>query len=171
MEGTVICDGRGNAGTGACAAVAYVDDQEVARNAVKLPPVTNIVAEHKSVQLAILLAAENRIDQLTILNDCQTCVYQLDGSFRIHSKHLYPIILETWEMANLPFFLTVDIKWVPREQTKLPDKLCRLVDTRYIPPDMSMEEFKDPNAPKRISRRRKRLVAAEERKRRPNPFK
>lgn len=167
MRGTVICDGRGNAGTGACAAIAYIDGREAARDALKLPPVSNIVAEHKSIQLAIVVAARARIDELMILNDSQTPVYQVSGKYRINAEHLIPIVHETWEMANNSFFFTTDIEWVPREQTDLADRLCRLVDTGSIPPDMTMQDLKKQNPEPRSARRAR---AAQARLKRPNPF-
>lgn len=171
MKGIVICDGRGNRGTGACAAVAYVGGEEVARRASKLDPVTNIVAEHRAIQLAIQLARDNEISELLILNDSQTPVYQLDGSYKVRADHLLPIVLQTWEMANDPFFISTDIRWVSREQTTLPDKLCRFVDSNVIPDDLTMQEFGGlPDAQKQISRRKRREAAAKARKMRPNPF-
>lgn len=167
MKGHVICDGRGNSGTGACAAVAYVEGREVGREAHELDPVTNIVGEHMAIQLAITLAIKTGIDELLIVNDSTVPVGQVKGSMRVNAPHLVPIVHETWRMASDPFFASIAIEWAPRSETLLADKLCRLVNSKVIPRDMSLEEA---NGPKPISRRQKRKIAALERRERPNPY-
>lgn len=128
MKGTVICDGRGNAGTGARAAVLYVGDEKVAQVAEKIEPTTNIVAEHLSIQLGMWLAKENEVTDLLILNDSQTPVNHVNGTYRVKEPHLKPIVDKTWEMGLQ--FSFVEIRWVPREETLVADKLCRQVDRR-----------------------------------------
>ena len=167
MKGHVICDGRGNAGTGACAAVAYdVDNREVGRKAVELDPVTNIVAEHRAIQLAITLAKKVGIDELLILNDSTVPVYQVDGRYNINAKHLIPIVHETWRMASDPYFFSVAIKWVPREETLLADQLCRFINSGTVPLDMSLADVRGPQT----SRRKKRKISAQKRQKLPNPY-
>lgn len=59
MKAIAICDGRGNAGTGARAAVLYLGDglqRDRHERAEKIPATTNIVAEHLAIQLAMELA-------------------------------------------------------------------------------------------------------------------
>ena len=56
MKAKVICDGRGNGGTGARAAVLLMKGREPITSAEKLAPTTNIVAEHRAIQLAMELA-------------------------------------------------------------------------------------------------------------------
>jgi ribonuclease HI len=126
MKAKAICDGRGNAGTGARAAVLYLEDGRVIEGAEQLPAVTNIVAEHLSIQYAIDLALRIGVTDLVIYNDSQTPVRHVDGTYQIKAEHLKPIVQETWRLGAL--LATVSIQWVPREQTLRADELCREVD-------------------------------------------
>ena len=132
MKGKVICDGRGNAGTGARAAVLYVEREngeltlKKAEKAEKIEPTTNIVAEHLSIQLGMELALEYGITDLLVLNDSQTPVNHVLGTYKVKKDSLRPLVEKTWEMGLK--FSSVEIRWVPREQTHAADKLCRLVD-------------------------------------------
>jgi ribonuclease HI len=126
VRATAICDGRGNAGTGARACVLYVEDGERSVKAEKITPTTNIVAEHLAIQLAMELALERGVTDLLILNDSQTPVNHVLGAYKVNEEHLKPIVEKTWEMGKS--FDSVSIRWVPREETKEPDALCRQVD-------------------------------------------
>jgi ribonuclease HI len=129
MKATAICDGRGNAGTGARACVMLCECEigTIRRQrAERIKPTTNIVAEHLAIQLAMELAEELGVTDLLILNDSQTPVNQVNGIYKVKEVHLKPIVEKTWEMGQK--FDTVAIKWVPREQTKAADTLCRQVD-------------------------------------------
>jgi ribonuclease HI len=126
MRATAITDGRGNAGTGARAVVLTLEDGRVVERAEKLSPCTNIVAEHLSIQLAIELALKHGVTDLEIVNDSQTPVNHLLGVYQVSAEHLIPIVAQTIELGTR--LATVSIQWVPREQTKRPDQLCREVD-------------------------------------------
>lgn len=126
MKATAICDGRGNAGTGARAAVLYIEDMAIAEKAERIEPTTNIVAEHLAIQLAMELAKANDVTELLILNDSRTPVNHVNGTYRVKEAHLKPIVETTWKMGL--DFEKVSIRWVPREETKVADKLCRQVD-------------------------------------------
>ena len=72
MKATAICDGRGNGGTGARAAVLYIGEGlqgDRHERAEKLPATTNLVAEHLAIQLAMELAKEHGVTELVIYND------------------------------------------------------------------------------------------------------
>jgi ribonuclease HI len=126
-----ICDGRGNAGTGARAVVLFCDDGQVLERAEKIPATTNIVAEHLAIQLAMELALDAGVRRLVIWNDSQTPVFQVQGKYAVKQDHLKPIVEKTWEMGLQ--FDSVEIEWVPREKTKLPDALCRSIDKPKSP--------------------------------------
>lgn len=128
MKATVICDGRGNAGTGARAAVLTLEDGSVIEKAERIEPTTNIVAEHLSIQLGMELALEMGVTHLEILNDSQTPVYQVQGKYKTKLAHLKPLVEKTWEMAAL--FSSVEIIWTPRKNTKRADALCRQIDAK-----------------------------------------
>jgi ribonuclease HI len=132
-KATAICDGRGNAGTGARAAVLIFEwhdrwGKQIQKydRAEKIEPTTNIVAEHLAIQLAMELAKDHGVTDLLILNDSQTPVNHVNGTYRVKEPHLKPIVDKTWEMGHE--FDSVEIRWVPREETKEADLLCRQVD-------------------------------------------
>jgi ribonuclease HI len=126
MKATAICDGRGNAGTGARAAVLTLEDGREFEKAEKIEPTTNIVAEHLAIQLAMELALEHEVDELEILNDSQTPVNHILGVYRVKEEHLKPLAEKTWELGLK--FESISIRWVPREMTLRADGLCRAVD-------------------------------------------
>lgn len=129
MKATAICDGRGNAGTGARAAVLYIGDgsqRDRHARAEKIPATTNIVAEHLAIQLAMELAKEHGVTELVIYNDSRTPVNHVNGNYKVKQGHLIPIVDKTWEMRSE--FLSIEICWTPRENTKEADALCRAVD-------------------------------------------
>jgi ribonuclease HI len=131
VKATAICDGRGNAGTGARAAVLYIGeglhpDRHV--RAEKLPATTNIVAEHLAIQLAMELAKDHGVTELVIYNDSKTPVNHVNGNYKVRKEHLISIVDKTWEMWSE--FLSIEIRWTSREHTKEADALCRAVDAR-----------------------------------------
>ena len=129
MKATAICDGRGNAGTGARAAVLYIGEgfqRDRHERAEKLPATTNIVAEHLAIQLAMELAKEHGVTELVIYNDSRSPVNHVNGNYKVKQEHLIPIVEKTWEMRSE--FSSVEICWTRREHTKEADALCRAVD-------------------------------------------
>lgn len=133
MKATAICDGRGNAGTGARAAVLYIGEgpqRERHARAEKIPATTNIVAEHLAIQLAMELAKEHGVTELVIYNDSQSPVNHVNGNYKVKQEHLIPIVEKTWEMRAE--FASFEICWTRRENTKEADALCRTVDKPRI---------------------------------------
>src|SRR3954453_21559185 len=129
VKATAICDGRGNAGTGARAAVLYIGEGlqgDRHERAEKIPATTNIVAEHLAIQLAMELAKEHGVTELVIYNDSRSPVNHVNRNFKIKKEHLVPIVAKTWEMASE--FLSCEIRWPSRENTKEADALCRAAD-------------------------------------------
>lgn len=133
MNATAICDGRGNAGTGARAAVLYIGDGlqgDRHERAEKLPATTNIVAEHLAIQLAMELAKDHGVTELVIYNDSRSPVNHVNGNFKVRQEHLIPIVAETWVMASE--FESFEIRWTSRANTKEADALCRAVDRPHV---------------------------------------
>jgi ribonuclease HI len=135
VKGTVICDGRGNAGTGACGVVLTVHSDDSWNTisfeeefAKQIEPTTNIVAEHLAMQYGMELAKIAGITELRIYNDSQTPVYQLQGVYKTKEAHLKPIVQKSWELGGE--FESVEVIWTPRENTSRADKLAREIDKR-----------------------------------------
>jgi ribonuclease HI len=129
VKATAICDGRGNAGTGARAAVLYIGEGlqgDRHERAEKIPATTNIVAEHLAIQLAMELAKDHRVTELVIYNDSKSPVNHVNGNYKVKQEHLIPIVGRTWEMASE--FVSFEIRWTSRANTKEADALCRAVD-------------------------------------------
>ena len=104
---------------------------EAIEKAEKIPATTNIVAEHLAIQLSLELALENGITHLTVLNDSQVPVRQVQGKYQIKQDHILPLVEKTWELGQQ--FESVEIDWVPREHTSRPDHLCRQIDKPWSP--------------------------------------
>ena len=128
MRATAYCDGRGDAsGTrGARACVLKMENGTVYERAERLTPCTNIVAEHLAIQLACEMGIEYEVSNLLIYNDSQTPVHHVDGIYNVEAPHLKPIVQKTWDLGS--HFDSVEVRWVPREMTLEPDKLCRSID-------------------------------------------
>ena len=129
VKATAICDGRGNAGTGARAAVLYIGEGlqgDRYERAEKIPATTNIVAEHLAIQLAMELAKDHGVTELVIYNDSRSPVNHVNGNYKVKQEHLIPIVEKTWEMRAE--FSSFEIFWTSRENTKEADALCRAVD-------------------------------------------
>jgi ribonuclease HI len=126
MKAKVICDGRGNAGTGARAACLLLPNGEWIDKAEKIPATTNIVAEHRSIQLGIELALEHGVTDLLVINDSQVPVYHLTGKYAVKQAHLKPLVEQTRELFSK--LDTVAFEWRRREETTRADLLCREVD-------------------------------------------
>lgn len=103
------------------------EDGRVVERAEKLDPVTNIVAELRSIELAVTVAVENGVTELEIFNDSQVPVRLVDGTYQCRQKHLLPYVDKIWLYAGA--LDTVSIQWIPREHTDRADRLCREVDS------------------------------------------
>lgn len=126
MKAEAWCDGRGNAGVeGACAAHVVREDGKEFKKAIKLGSMTNNEAEYEGVILAMELALENDVDVLRVHCDSQVIVNQLTGNYQIRDKsiHLVPFRKRAWDIGQE--FESVEIVWVRREYTKVPDQMCR----------------------------------------------
>ena len=131
MRARAICDGRGNAGTGARAVVLELEDGRVYERAEKLEPVTNIVAELLAIELAIVLSLEHGVTDLEIFNDSQVPVRLVDGTYKVRQEHLRPYVDSIWEQGeNLS---TVSLQWIPRKYAERADHLCREIDPKVHP--------------------------------------
>lgn len=128
MRAKAICDGRGNAGTGARACVLILETGETIEKAEKIEPTTNIVAEHLAIQLALEMAIDAGVRRLVVWNDSRSPVNHVLGTYKVKQDHLRPIVDRTRELGLL--LESFSIEWVPREKTVLPDRLCREVDER-----------------------------------------
>ena len=129
MRAKAICDGRGNAGTGARACVLILETGEIiSQKAERLGPTTNIVAEHLAIQLALEMAIAAGVRRLVVWNDSRTPVNHVLGIYKVRANHLRPIVDETLKLGRR--LESFSIEWVPREKTVLADKLCREVDNR-----------------------------------------
>lgn len=126
MKAKAICDGRGNHGHGARAAVLTLETGEVFEAAEKLDPTTHIVAEHLAIQLAMELALDHGVTDLLIWNDSQSPVRHVLGTYKVTKDHLKPIVAKTLEMQSS--FDRFELVWMPRENTLRADALCWEVD-------------------------------------------
>jgi ribonuclease HI len=131
VKAKAYCDGRGNAGTGACAAVIFLENGRVEEYAVRLTPLTNNEAEYKGVILAIEKAIELGVTDLTIFSDSQLVVRQLNGIYKTENVSLAHLMAEAIRLAHQ--LGKIAIEWVPRTKTKRPDYLCRKIDRTPSP--------------------------------------
>lgn len=139
-------DGSGNGARGSAAAAVLfdIDGIVIKEKAIVWGRGTNNIAEYRAVLLAIEVACALEADELEVLSDSQLVVNQLQENWDCKDKALQRIRQEVWDFAfDLDF---IEIRWIPREENKRSDHLCR-VAMKSISPEMS--EFGDPPPAKR----------------------
>jgi ribonuclease HI len=127
---TAFIDGSGNsARVQACAVVIHVEDNPLQpsmiykRSKLLSPHTTNNVGEYNGLLLALEFAAELQIDQLQIYSDSKLIVYQARGEWKCKNPVLIPLRNRARDLARI--FHHVRIDWIPREENKEADRLCR----------------------------------------------
>src|SRR3954454_2367875 len=109
MRANAICDGRGNAGTGARACVLILETGETIEKAEKLEPTTNIVAEDLAIQLALKMAIDAGVRRLLVWNDSRSPVNHVLGTYKVKQDHLRLIVDHTRELGFR--FELFEIEW------------------------------------------------------------
>lgn len=131
MLADAYCDGRGNAGTGSCATVIRVCNGPTYKEAKRLGPVTNNIAEYEGVILSLEIALKYGVTHIVIHSDSQLIVNQVLGKYKINHSHLMDLCRQVWELANE--FEVTQIEWIPREENTEADSLCRSIDREPSP--------------------------------------
>lgn len=119
-------DGRGNSGCGAAACVLYLPGGRKIEKAVKLEPLSNNEAEYAAVRLAIKQARFLLVKNLIIHTDSQLVARQIEGKYKCKDPRMAHLRDRVWEEAK--GFERIIIRWIPREQNKEADELCRKID-------------------------------------------
>jgi ribonuclease HI len=88
--------------------------------------VSNNVAEYEGVLLAIEMAISSGVDDLHIYTDSQLVMNQINGRYDVKQDHLKPLRERVWGKGSQ--IRTISISWVPREENRRADALCRKVD-------------------------------------------
>lgn len=117
-------DGSGNSDRiQACAVtlnmggIVYEDAQLLPRNT------TNNVGEYSGLLLCLRLAKRLDVEVLQIHSDSKLIVNQALGRWKCQHKELVPLLADARKEGA--HFHSLAISWVPREQNKRADKLCR----------------------------------------------
>jgi ribonuclease H / adenosylcobalamin/alpha-ribazole phosphatase len=119
------CDGSGNSPKGSsCAAIVFDPDsgEILAQEARRIWKCSNNIAEYMGAALAIELAKQLGVVNLTIHSDSQLIVNQIMGRWRVKDQNLLAI-----RRKLIPVIKTFDhfeIKWIPRERNKDADAMC-----------------------------------------------
>lgn len=127
-ELVIYCDGgsRGNPGPSACAFVVYLEDKIIHEEGFYLGETTNNVAEYNSVIKALLWYVSQVdlkvIESIKFYLDSELIVKQLNGIYKIKSKHLIPLAAKVKEIER---FIKVKVYYsnVPRENNSESDRL------------------------------------------------
>lgn len=131
-----FCDGSGNSPRGSTSAAILVDDEGivVAESSKFLGyEISNNIAEYEGVIDALNLAIERGIYEIEIFSDSQLIVNQINEKFRVNQPELMELRERVWNLAV--DFDSVAISWIPREQNKRADKLCRIeLDAHSLDP-------------------------------------
>lgn len=127
---TTFIDGSGNSDSvQACAAVMCVEENPgtivlTHKRSRLLPPnTTNNVGEYNGLLLALNFAAELNVEVLQIYSDSKLIVYQTRGEWKCNNPELILLRDHARDLARI--FREVRIDWVPREENKEADALCR----------------------------------------------
>jgi len=118
---------RGNPGPSG-AGILIKDDlgKEIVRCGKFLGVLTSNVAEYTALiqALRILLRQEKQpgLIHLVIKSDSELIINQITGHYRIKSKNLIPLVIETRKL--LKRFKGADLKLITRAENKIADKLA-----------------------------------------------
>lgn len=131
MLADAYCDGRGNAGTGSCATVIRVCNGPTYKEAKRLGPVTNNIAEYEGVILSLQEAFKRGVTHIVIHSDSQVIVNQVLGKYKVTHDHLRKLRDKVCKLKTN--FEGFDIEWIPRNENWEADALCRSIDREPSP--------------------------------------
>ena len=114
----------GNPGQSGAGIVSY-DEQgnEVWRESVHLGTMTNNMAEYEALVRALRRAREMAIATVSIYTDSQLVANQILGSYKVKNDRLRTYLQEAQNL--ILDFNSFKIKYIPREQNGLADKLAK----------------------------------------------
>lgn len=116
---------RGNGGPdsiGGIGVAIYRDDKLVGSLALRMfQPATNNEAEYYALLRAMTLVPKN--DEVLIYSDSKLVVNQVNGKWKAKEARLNRLKEKAQEL--LKQFTKVTLKWVPRTQNKLANKLAQ----------------------------------------------
>jgi ribonuclease HI len=114
---------RGNPGPAAAAVVAYdTEGTELTSRAKRLGKATNNVAEYSACLLALELAADFGVPNVTIRMDSELVVKQMKGEYKIKNENLAVLAEKVRELAA--GFTKCVWEHVPRARNTAADKLA-----------------------------------------------
>jgi ribonuclease HI len=117
-------DGSGNsASIQACAVTMNIGGIVYEKTSPLPPNTTNNVGEYSGLLLALNYAALLDVKVLQIRSDSQLIVNQMLEKWPVKSDLLKPYHAAARKAAEK--FDSITISWIPREQNKRADKLCR----------------------------------------------
>jgi len=114
---------RGNPGPAAAAVVAYdTDGTELTSRAKPLGDTTNNVAEYSACILALELAADFGVPDVTVRMDSELVVKQLNGEYKIKNENLAALAGQVRELAA--GFRRCVWEYIPRAGNAAADRLA-----------------------------------------------
>lgn len=124
MKAKVWTDGGGNTGT-LCTAGAFIrlEDGREFDAAEKVGLTTNNVAEYRGLLLGIKHATHLGATHVEFFCDSQLIVNHIKGTYDCKNFELRALLLCVFDNAKV--FDDVKINWVPRNENKRADALCR----------------------------------------------
>lgn len=124
MKAIAYIDGSGNSGRiQACAVRMSIGDRVVEKTRILPPHTTNNVGEYSGLLLCLRLAKKLGVEELHVHSDSQLIVNQVNLKWRCRDHVLQKYLKMAQSLMG--GFQSVSIYWVPREQNKKADQLCR----------------------------------------------
>lgn len=117
-------DGSGNSDRiQACAVVLHISSVTYTDFQILPARTTNNVGEYSGLLLCLRLAKRLGVEALQIHSDSQLIVNQVLGDWKCKDPELNKLREKVYESAKP--FRSLTISWVPREENKEADELCR----------------------------------------------
>ena len=139
MRARLWTDGgaRGNPGPAGIGAVLEAEDGRVLADfAEGIGYATNNFAEYKALVAGLKLALEHGVSELDIFVDSELVASQIQGSYKLKSKLLRPLVLEARSL--LARFQSWSIHHVPRHRNAEADRLANHgMDASELDPDLA----------------------------------
>lgn len=127
---TAYIDGSGNSDRiQACAVTLHMGDSDFEETQLLPHQTTNNVGEYSGLLLCLRLAKRLGVEVLHIRSDSKLIVNQTKGEWKCKDADLQRLLAEVHKIGQ--DFRAISIEWVPREQNKRADKLCRQAIQKY----------------------------------------
>lgn len=153
LKAIAYCDGSGNSPKGSTCACVVFDSQTghvLSEKSKSLVLCSNNIAEYEGLILALETAKDLGVTDLQVFSDSQLIVNQIHENWKVKEVSLLTLRSTAWAIGMT--FDSLTLTWVPRENNKRADSLCRSELKNWKAPAVSPDLSPSSNSFIRIAR-------------------